>query len=263
MIVHVEYRCPECDKVFNCPANLASHRRWHKPKVSSTTTKSSGGAGKAESGEDESSCSLCGKTFRKAGSLRKHLQSHCAATVDNNNGSAPATSPPSLKANKSYDIDQLLSPTKMKTVLRCAVCQETFQTSRELQDHCLEDCKRKEVKVKEEREEKEVSCSLCPNAKFSNMAGLAKHASKTHLVQRQQQYQQQQQQQSQLSLLPQLLLREKPASLANDSLSLSHQLPLLSTSRGALPFHPLHQPPLPPQHPLPPLLSMAALASRS
>ncbi|KAK2727063.1 hypothetical protein QYM36_007798, partial [Artemia franciscana] len=32
-IVHLSYVCSECDKVFNCPANLASHRRWHQPRA--------------------------------------------------------------------------------------------------------------------------------------------------------------------------------------------------------------------------------------
>ena len=26
-------RCVECEKVFNCPANLASHKRWHRPSM--------------------------------------------------------------------------------------------------------------------------------------------------------------------------------------------------------------------------------------
>lgn len=29
-IVPKEYPCDYCEKVFKCPANLASHRRWHK-----------------------------------------------------------------------------------------------------------------------------------------------------------------------------------------------------------------------------------------
>ncbi|CAF1119238.1 unnamed protein product [Rotaria sp. Silwood1] len=39
-VVHIEFRCPECDKTFNCPANLASHRRWHKPQISLSSNES-------------------------------------------------------------------------------------------------------------------------------------------------------------------------------------------------------------------------------
>ena len=139
MIVNVEYRCPECEKVFNCPANLASHRRWHKPK------DGSGGGGKrrqvpndlehprpASNGlqqpqtddddEDEGDaegdfgCEECGKRFRKMPSLRKHLLTHELGSptrlrelpnnvinINNNNTSANS---------KSYSIAELLSPRK-------------------------------------------------------------------------------------------------------------------------------------------------------
>ena len=110
-IIHVEYRCPECDKVFNCPANLASHRRWHKPKGS--TSKSSNNILKTSSDEncmtkdkicssepstsssvscdeifiseednlDEKEteihdCPICFKTFKRQAYLRKHLLTH-------------------------------------------------------------------------------------------------------------------------------------------------------------------------------------------
>lgn len=69
-IVHVEYRCPECDKVFNCPANLASHRRWHKPRPNKETKQED------EDGSEQFPCNDCGKKFRRLAYLRKHQTTH-------------------------------------------------------------------------------------------------------------------------------------------------------------------------------------------
>ncbi|CAG4953550.1 unnamed protein product [Parnassius apollo] len=71
-IVHIEYRCPECDKVFNCPANLASHRRWHKPRVPGATKRRDPPATDA----GRFPCQRCGKMFRRQAYLRKHLLAH-------------------------------------------------------------------------------------------------------------------------------------------------------------------------------------------
>lgn len=71
-IVHVEYRCPECDKVFNCPANLASHRRWHKPRPGKPEKMEEN----SESETEQYPCSDCGKKFRRLAYLRKHQATH-------------------------------------------------------------------------------------------------------------------------------------------------------------------------------------------
>ncbi|NWV84712.1 INSM1 protein, partial [Dasyornis broadbenti] len=83
-IVRVEYRCPECHKIFSCPANLASHRRWHKPRPGPSTEgaasappgkETHGGApgpGGGPGGE-AFACPCCQKRFRRQAYLRKHL----------------------------------------------------------------------------------------------------------------------------------------------------------------------------------------------
>ncbi|XP_034237943.1 insulinoma-associated protein 1a-like [Thrips palmi] len=100
-IVHVEYRCPECDKVFNCPANLASHRRWHKPKqtaapsladskqASKLDEQEQPDAKEADASLPQIPCPVCNKRFRRQAYLRKHLATHSSSvpgfsTLENN-----------------------------------------------------------------------------------------------------------------------------------------------------------------------------------
>ncbi|ESP02901.1 hypothetical protein LOTGIDRAFT_96643, partial [Lottia gigantea] len=78
-IVHVEYRCPECDKVFNCPANLASHRRWHKPKPNKSINNNNNSAidlRTTQSDDGHFDCQTCGKKFKRPAYLKKHMLTH-------------------------------------------------------------------------------------------------------------------------------------------------------------------------------------------
>ncbi|XP_037343415.2 insulinoma-associated protein 1b [Pungitius pungitius] len=110
-IVRVEYRCPECDKMFSCPANLASHRRWHKPRTSGApavppaqgikpetakmpplgvksvtdeakdiSDRDTPSPGLSESGSEDGTydCQYCGKRFKRQAYLRKHIMAHQA-----------------------------------------------------------------------------------------------------------------------------------------------------------------------------------------
>lgn len=160
-IVHVEYRCPECDKVFNCPANLASHRRWHKPKATSAAKTSTAvdqqkntqtdaksllpDVGKKEfiksaTSEALFNCDQCGKKFRRQAYLKKHLASH-----------ALPQQPPQHKIPQSYlcylcgcsfksesdkskHILQHHSP-ETNSLLSCGICSAAFVDTVALEQH--------------------------------------------------------------------------------------------------------------------------------
>ncbi|KAM3861652.1 insulinoma-associated protein 1a [Diretmus argenteus] len=185
-IVRVEYRCPECDKIFSCPANLASHRRWHKPKpqsgggasgaqhIGAESEKEKEGAseeakdcsdrdtpspGPSESGSEEGlyDCHHCGKKFKRQAYLRKHVTSQHAA----------ASPKP---AAEDRDAQQTQTPLNLSSSagFPCPVCGENFSNRVSQERH-----------IRLLHSSQVFPCKYCP-AVFYSSPGLTRHINKCH-----------------------------------------------------------------------------------
>uniref|UniRef100_UPI00398EF041 insulinoma-associated protein 1a n=1 Tax=Pristiophorus japonicus TaxID=55135 RepID=UPI00398EF041 len=201
-IVRVEYRCPECDKVFSCPANLASHRRWHKPRPPGLGTKHteprdrrseagaapdrdtpSPGSALSESGSDDGlyECYQCGKKFKRQAYLRKHLLAHQLPgsggrpppTGEGDANTAVANTAAANTAVSSYHPPFPSADTADRQPggpaagTECPVCGQSFSSKagqeRHLRLHAAE----------------VFPCKYCP-ATFYSSPGLTRHINKCH-----------------------------------------------------------------------------------
>ncbi|XP_060118364.1 insulinoma-associated protein 2 [Heteronotia binoei] len=198
-IVRVEYRCPECHKIFSCPANLASHRRWHKPRPSAAAAAAAGPAQDKENssrdqhhGARDSSCCrdppaalparlgqggpgelflcpYCHKTFRRQAYLRKHLGTH---------------QPPGYRASPP----QPPLPSPQPLSFPCHLCGAHFPSADIRDKHRLWHAVREELLLPLGQPEgggaapgqqQIFSCKHCP-ATFFSSPGLTRHINKCH-----------------------------------------------------------------------------------
>ncbi|XP_063774243.1 insulinoma-associated protein 1 [Pseudophryne corroboree] len=166
-IVRVEYRCPECDKVFSCPANLASHRRWHKPRPPATAAppakeeplsdRDTPSPGASESGSEDGlyECPQCAKKFRRQAYLRKHLLAHAAE-------------PPRYLEDRRAKSPGPVNLSSGSECHPCPVCGETFPGKSSQERH-----------IRLLHSSQLYPCKYCP-ATFYSSPGLTRHINKCH-----------------------------------------------------------------------------------
>ncbi|KAL4238124.1 insulinoma-associated [Mactra antiquata] len=179
MIINIEYRCPECDKVFNCPANLASHRRWHKPrpnsnKKSSDTAKilpagtvqpehqidNKSKSSTTSSEDGQYVCETCNKKFRRQAYLRKHQQTHVTDAIF-----------VCQYCSKVYPNDNARAKHEMTHTagkeLTCTLCMTSFPNKIVLEKH-----------VRQHGSDT-YHCKYCDSS-FCSSPGLTRHINKCH-----------------------------------------------------------------------------------
>lgn len=195
-IVRVEYRCPECDKVFSCPANLASHRRWHKPRAQSTpgsqstkqaiqpakpfpaelkefsADRNSPSPGLSESSSDDGlyDCQHCGKRFKRQAYLRKHMLGH-QALRNQMTGNAFHNAERRVESPDVVDSQRSQSPLNLSPVdcLMCPACGENLPNRASLERH---------LRLVHD-DSQAFPCKFCP-ATFYSSPGLTRHINKCH-----------------------------------------------------------------------------------
>ncbi|XP_002129678.2 uncharacterized protein LOC100178955 [Ciona intestinalis] len=125
-MVNVKYECSECGKVFGCPANLASHKRWHKPQEMNRKCQTSKNNKRKKVTNDDVTEGLSPFVNLKA-------------VKEKHEASVSPSSPLSTtsEASPKFDIEPGNYDSRIKAIYPCPGCKRRFRRQSNRRKHAL------------------------------------------------------------------------------------------------------------------------------